>query len=81
MAVHVSLSNSAGSQRTKPQFELGSYATSANILNPIFGTVPLKKYSGANPLTKEESWRVYKCDDECLSGSTKRWIFKSMWNI
>ncbi len=34
-----------------------------------------------NPLTKEESRRVYKCDDECLSGSTKRWIFKSMWNI
>ncbi len=34
-----------------------------------------------NPLTKEESRRVYKCDGECLSGSTKRWIFKSMWNI
>ncbi len=34
-----------------------------------------------NPLTKEESRRVYKCDDECLSGSTTRWIFKSMWNI
>ncbi len=34
-----------------------------------------------NPLTKEESRRVYKCDDERLSGSTKRWIFKSMWNI
>ncbi len=32
-----------------------------------------------NPLTKEESRRVYKCDDEHLSGSTKRWIFKSMW--
>ncbi len=31
-----------------------------------------------NPLTKEESCRVYKCDDERLSGSTKRWIFKSM---
>ncbi len=30
------------------------------------------------PLTKEESRRVYKCDDEHLSGSTKRWIFKSM---
>ncbi len=34
-----------------------------------------------NLLTKEESHRVYKCDDERLSGSTKRWIFKSMWNI
>ncbi len=31
-----------------------------------------------NPLTKEESRRVYKCDDERLSGSTKRWIFKIM---
>ncbi len=31
-----------------------------------------------NPLAKEESRRVYKCDDERLSGSTKRWIFKSM---
>ncbi len=35
----------------------------------------------SNPLTKEESHRVYKCDDERLSGSTKHWIFKSMWNI
>ncbi len=34
-----------------------------------------------NPLTKEESCRVYNCDDERLPGSTKRWIFKSMWNI
>ncbi len=34
-----------------------------------------------NPLTKEESRRVYNCDHEHLSGSTKRWIFKSMWNI
>ncbi len=34
-----------------------------------------------NPLTKEESHRVYKCDDERLSGSTKRWIFKSMWKF
>ncbi len=34
-----------------------------------------------NPLTKEESRRVYKCDDERLSGSTKRFIFKRMSNI
>ncbi len=33
------------------------------------------------PLTKEESHRVYKCDDKRLSGSNKRWIFKSMLNI
>ncbi len=31
-----------------------------------------------NPITKEESRRVYKCDDERLSGLNKRWIFKSM---
>ncbi len=31
-----------------------------------------------NPLTKEESRHVYNCDDKRLSGSTKRWIFKSM---
>ncbi len=31
-----------------------------------------------NPFTKEESRRVYNCDDEHLSGSTERWIFKSM---
>ncbi len=34
-----------------------------------------------NPLTKEESSRVYNCDNERLSGSTKRWIFKSMWTF
>ncbi len=32
-----------------------------------------------NSLTKEESRRVYNCDDERFSGSNKRWIFKSMW--
>ncbi len=31
-----------------------------------------------NSLTKEESHHVYKCDGERLSGSAKRWIFKSM---
>ncbi len=33
------------------------------------------------PHTKEESRRVHNCDDKRLSGSNKRWIFKSMWNI
>ncbi len=33
------------------------------------------------PSRKEESRRVYNCDDERLSGSTKPWILKSMWNI
>ncbi len=31
-----------------------------------------------NPLTKEESRRVYNSDDARLSGSTKHWILKSM---
>ncbi len=34
-----------------------------------------------NSLTKEESRRVYNRDAERLSGSTKRWGYKSMWNI
>ncbi len=33
----------------------------------------------SNPFTK--SCRVYNCDNERLSGSTKRWIFKSIWKI
>ncbi len=32
-----------------------------------------------NPLTKEESRRVYNCDDKRLLGSTKCWIFRSIW--
>ncbi len=34
-----------------------------------------------NPLRKEESRHVYKCDDKIWSGSNKCWNFKSMWNI
>ncbi len=33
------------------------------------------------PPTKEESRRVYNCDDERISGSAKHWIFKIMRNI
>ncbi len=48
----------------------------------FFNVPPGNKNAMApNPLTKEESRRVYKCDDERLSGSTKRWIFKSMWKM
>ncbi len=48
----------------------------------FFNVLPGNKDAVApNPLTKEESHRVYKCDDEHLSRSNKRWIFKSMWNI
>ncbi len=32
-----------------------------------------KEAMAPNPLTKEESRRVYNCDDERLSGSTKHW--------
>ncbi len=31
-----------------------------------------------NSLTKEESRRVYNCDNERLSVSTKLWIFETM---
>ncbi len=45
----------------------------------FFNAPPGNKDAAApNPLTKEESRRVYKCDGEHLSGSTKRWISKSM---
>jgi len=30
------------------------------------------------PLMAEESHRVYNCDNECLSWSTKCWIFRSL---
>ncbi len=47
----------------------------------IFGLPENKDAVAPNPLTKEESRRVYNCDGERLSGSTKRWIFKSLLNI
>ncbi len=49
----------------------------------VFYNVPPGNKDAVTPnlLTKEESRRVYNCDDERLSVSTKRWIFKSMWNI
>ncbi len=37
-----------------------------------------KDATAPNLLTKEESHRVYKCDGEHLSGSTKCWILKGM---
>ncbi len=40
-----------------------------------------KDAAAPNPLTKEESRHVHNCDDRRLSGSTKRWSFKSMRNI
>ncbi len=45
----------------------------------FFNVTPGNKDAVApNPLTKEESRHVYNCDDKRLSGSTTRWIFKSM---
>ncbi len=34
-----------------------------------------------NPLMEEEIRHVYDGDNESLSGSTKHWILKSMWNM
>ncbi len=47
----------------------------------FFNVLPRNKNAvTSSPLTKEESRRVYNCDDERLSGSTKHWkvceIFK-----
>jgi len=33
-----------------------------------------------NPLMEKECRRVYNYDNERLPGSTKRWMFKSMWS-
>ncbi len=46
----------------------------------VFFNVPPGKKDAVvpNSLTKEDSRRVYKCEGESLSGSTKCWIFKSM---
>ncbi len=44
----------------------------------IFSLPGNKDAMAQNPLMKEESRRVYKCDDKRLSGSTKCWIFKSL---
>ncbi len=45
----------------------------------FFNVLPGNKNAvTSNPLTKEESRRVYNCNDERLSGSAKRWIFKSI---
>ncbi len=44
----------------------------------FFNVPPENKDAVApNPLTKEESRCVYKCDGEHFSGSTKRWSFFS----
>ncbi len=47
----------------------------------FFNVPPGNKIPWRQTPHKRESRHVYKCDDECLSGSTKHWIFKSMWNI
>ncbi len=48
----------------------------------FFNVPPGNKNAVApNPLTKDESRRVYNWDNERLSGSTKRFIYKSMWKI
>ncbi len=45
----------------------------------FFNVLPRNKNTvTSSPLTKEESHRVYNCDDERLSGSTTSWIFKIM---
>ncbi len=45
----------------------------------FFNVLPRNKNAvTSSPLLKEESRRVYNCDDERLSGSTTCWIFKSM---
>ncbi len=43
----------------------------------FFNVLPGNKDAVApNLFSKEETRRVYKCDNKCLSGSTKCWISK-----
>ncbi len=68
---------------SKSSSDLLNYTGFPGDVCVAFFNVPpgTKDAMAPNPLTKEESRRVYNCDDERLSGSTKRWIFKSMRNI
>ncbi len=70
--------NTSGVSKSSSDW-LNSTGFPGDVCVAFFNVPPGNKDAVAtNPLTKEESRRVYKCDDECLSGSTKRWIFKSM---
>ncbi len=66
----------------------GASKSSSDLLNytgfpgdvcvAFFNVLPVNKDAVTpNPLTKEERRCVYNCEDKRLSGSNKRWIFKS----
>ncbi len=55
-----------------------NYAEFPGDVCVVFFNVPPWKQRCCDALAKEERRRVYKCDAERLSESTKRWISKSM---
>ncbi len=65
---------------SKSSSDLLNYTGFPGDVRVAFFNVPLGNKDAVmpNPLTKEESCRVYNCDDKRLSGSNKRWTFKSM---
>ncbi len=73
--------NTAGVSKSSSEW-LNYTGFLGNVCGAFFSAPPGNKDAMTpNPLMKEESRRVYNWDDKRLSGSNKRWIFKSMWNI
>ncbi len=58
---------------------LNSTRFPGDVCVALFNVPPGNKDAvSPNPLMERESCRVCNCENEHLSGSTKRWIFKSM---
>ncbi len=78
--VHLSVNTSGVSKSSSDWLNYTGFP--GDVCVAFFNVLPGNKEAVTpNPLKKEESRRVYKCDGERLSESTKCWIFKSMWNI
>ncbi len=78
--VHLSGNTSGVSKSSSDWLDYTGFP--GDVCVAFFNVPPGNKFAvKQNPLKKEESRRVYNCDGERLSGSTKRWSFKSMWNI
>ncbi len=79
--VHLSGNASGVSKSSSDWLNYTNYI-SWDVCVVFFNVLPGNKDAVTpNSLMKEESRRVYNCDDEHLSESTKRWIFKTVWNI
>ncbi len=73
--------NTSGASKSSSDW-LNSTGFPGDVCVAFFNVPPGNKDAMTSKLLKKEESRcVYNCDDEHLSGSTKHWIFKSMWNI